>query len=866
MRLAFPGISSWFEENATVVTPSTVLASIAVQQFTRDQLQRGRASWQRPTVLNIEAWLSVCWQEARYSDPAIPALLSTSQEHLLWQAIIQKENPGLFDVNATARLARRAANIVAEWRIPLEREGWADHQDALQFQVWYKRFRSKCEEQNWIARRDLWTLLPPWIAGGACASGPTAFAGFDQLTPGLRDIRQALRKSAVLGTSEGFTPPAISWKACDDFKAEIRFAARWARAMFEAQPSQSIAVFVPDLASKRALVERTFQQVFYAGLALQFEAAAGDSVFHVNTVRPLAELPLISGALLLLDLARPRIQHANAAGILRSPFIAGAAKELSSRALADLNLRRRRELDVALRDLEYASRGCPVLNSVWPKVRTILRDKPRQAELAAWGEFIGDLLQSVGWPGDVELTHREQEVVEAWKNAVSSLGALGMVSGPVPFDTALSHLRRILSVGGLERGDWFSPVQILDSSNAAGVEFDCAFLAGLSDESWPPPVPISPLIPLAVQRAHNIPGGGAQSLQAERERLTRSLLSTAPVLAGSYAGRLSPFVQHSVRDSRAELDVWNGKLPVESFAPLALEAAEDNEAPAFDLTQDVRGGTSIIRSQSLCPFRAFAEVRLRAQTPEDACFGFDSRDRGGFLHKALQYVWQDLKTQARLKLMPEADLHRIVREAVVKAVNERQDSSFFEQATAVERERLEGLILDWLVEVEKPRLQSFTVESVEDAVEYNLAGLPLRLRIDRMDRLKNGQLVLIDYKSGAQTKNKLNCPRPLEPQLLVYAAARGSEVDAILFGQLRPRELRLVGISRDKHFKGNSIAVHGDKWDATTEASREEVERLARDFLRGDALVDPLKGACEYCDSKPLCRIGEKSGEERDVD
>ncbi|MDQ2776973.1 MAG: PD-(D/E)XK nuclease family protein [Acidobacteriota bacterium] len=861
MRLAFTGLSSWFEENATIVTPSPILSAIASQEFSQSQLQHGRESWRRPVILSVDAWLTTCWQEARYSDPSIPPVLSTSQEHLVWQTIIERENPGLFDINATARLARRAATLVAEWNIPLEGESWTDNQDAQQFLVWFKQFRSKCLEENWIARRDLWKLLPQWVA-----DVPTAFVGFDHLSPGLKRIHEALTKSAVFGTAGEFSSPAVPLTLCESFKSEVEHAARWARALFEEQPTRSIAVFVPELSTRRALIERTFHKVFYSGLAFHFEAPSSDSVFHVSAAQPLAEHPLITGALLLLDLARARIGHANAAAILRSPFISGAAEELNARALADLSLRRRRELDVTLRDIEYASRSCPVLVSIWPKLRGVLRDKPHKAELAGWGEFIGDLLQSVGWPGDVELTSQEQEAVEDWKNAVSALGALGMVSAPVSFETALSHLRRVLSGNGLERGDWFSPVQILDASEAAGLNFDCAFLVGLSDETWPPPLRLSALIPLTLQRAHGIPGSEPRSLQVERERLTKSLLVSAPVLAGSYSGRLSPFVQSMVRNSRKELPLWKGNLPVQSFAPVALDEVEDKNAPAFDLTHGTRGGTSIIKAQSLCPFRAFAEIRLRAQTPEDACFGFDARDRGGFLHKALQYVWQDLKTQARLKLMPEADLQRIVHEAAARAVSEQPDSAFYEQSTLIERERLEELILDWLTDVEKQRLQPFTVESVEDALEYNLAGLPLRLRIDRMDRLKNGQLVLIDYKSGAQTKNKLNCPRPSEPQLLVYAAAKGSEVDGILFGQLRARELRLVGISREKHFKGTSIAVHNDKWDDVTEASRKEVERLARDFLRGDALVDPVKGACEYCDIKPLCRISEKTGQEREAD
>ncbi len=172
-------------------------------------------------------------------------------------------------------------------------------------------------------------------------------------------------------------------------------------------------------------------------------------------------------------------------------------------------------------------------------------------------------------------------------------------------------------------------------------------------------------------------------------------------------------------------------MPIDAFQPARLDEVEDDYAPAFDVSKGAQGGTSIIKLQSLCPFRAFAEIRLRAQTPDDACFGFDSRDRGGFLHAALQYVWQQLKTQSALVRMPQETLRELVRTAITQAVQDDEKSLFHAQTSLVERERLEDLILDWLLTIEAMRPRAFTAEMVEDQFEFDLAGLPLRLRIDR---------------------------------------------------------------------------------------------------------------------------------------
>ena len=41
-------------------------------------------------------------------------------------------------------------------------------------------------------------------------------------------------------------------------------------------------------------------------------------------------------------------------------------------------------------------------------------------------------------------------------------------------------------------------------------------------------------------------------------------------------------------------------------------------------------------------------------------------------------------------------------------------------------------------------------------------------------------------------------------------------------------------------------------------AWRATLERLIAGFLAGDASVDPLPGACSYCQVIDICRIGER--------
>ncbi|MBV9303564.1 MAG: PD-(D/E)XK nuclease family protein [Acidobacteriaceae bacterium] len=861
MRVACPGLSrrleeACFENKATLVTPSPLVAAVAAQQFSAHRLQSGLSSWERPAIFSIEAWLAASWHEARYNSPEIPTLLSPAQERVLWQTIIQAEHPDLFDLSATARLARRSAQLLAEYHIPSEGEFWNDNLDAQEFQQWNRAFRRKCRDEGWITRADLWALLPQWVGTGHSPPKQTIFAGFTTSTPAMQQLKHALGELAITEPLRGQEPGIAAARSCTDLAEEIEFAARWARTRFEAQPSSSIGIFVPDLAANRSLIERTFRRVFYPSSALS--ATNGQSgVFHISAGAPLRDQPVIAAALLLLELARPRIHHADACSILRSPYIKGAASERSARALADIELRKLREIDVSLRQVEWASRNCALLSQMWPDVRRIARKRPDHLDLAAWSEFIAALIEALGWPGDADLSVEEQGLVETWKDALSSLIALGMVAGRVSYATALTHLKSILAEPGYCTGDWFSPVQILDSRDAPSLEFDYACLTGLSDETWPPPPNLSALVPLQLQRAHGVPGSSLESARRERERRTAALFSTAPVLAVTYSGRLSPAAE-GFCDKHAGNDLasWPGKLPRQSYARTQLDEIEDFKAPPYQSTGETRGGTSLIKAQSLCSFRAFAQKRLNANPLEDACFGFDARDRGTFLHEALRYVWEQLQTQARLRDTSPDELRTLVREAVTRAVNRDQGSAFHEQNSLAERERLENLILDWLL-LEAARKQPFAVEMTELKRNMQIAGLDLSIRMDRIDRLRNNKLILLDYKSGEAKRAQLEGERPSEPQLLMYAAALGEDVEGIFFGQLKPRDLRAVGFSCREHFSDRTAEVKVN-WHSFLQESRQNIERIARAFLEGYAARDPIKGACEFCGAKAFCRIGEQ--------
>jgi ATP-dependent helicase/nuclease subunit B len=869
MRFVHPDLEKLIDSRATVVTPSPLLAAVIQKQYGSLQLARHRKSWQQPAVLSLSAWFQQTWALARRRvGKRVPALLTPAQERLLWQRVIQRSEAEVLDTAATARAAASAVRTVVEWQISFDDPAWSEHDDALALRRWAWNARVLCEEQSWILGTDSWTRMADWM-DSQVSRNPIVFAGFGTPVPALRSLASNLKN---IGFEVEFAEPVrlqseIACIRCESVEDEFELAARWARARLEETPAASLAILIPNLTGKLGPVKRAFAGVFRPASALEpvsLKKASEASIFHIHCGERLREFPVIAAGLALLDLALPQIPMASISLALNSPYIGGSRKESSNRALADARLRRLREVELTLSAVEWATRDCAFLAKTWPKLRCILKGMPEgSAEASEWSRFITELLSAVGWPGDDDLTTLEQDAIEQWQQVLSAFASLGFVQQEFTWEEALYHLRLLAAADGPTSGDSFSPIQILEPGGAWPFRFDQAWVLGAGEADWPPAEFPSSFIPLSLQRAAELPTAtpavrreSALAFTADMRRIANTLYLSFSATTAATPSVLSPLFLDVKECNRGDLHVWNGKLVLQQIVPVKLEEIEDAQGPPVLKDAPVAGGTHLLKSQSACPFQAFARWRLLADSVDEAVFSFDQRDRGSFLHEALALVWDEIVTLERLRSLPDSELLAIVKHSAEAALSsDKVATPFREQLRMAEAERLTHVIRRWL-EVEMKRETDFKVLTTEKTTDVQISRLPMRLRADRIDQLDNGKLVIIDYKSGRPKQGDLDGPRPNEPQLLVYAATLGADVDGLYFAKLRPREEAAIGYGRQAHF-GNECEVPDREWGAQLQEWSRTVHKLARDFETGYAPVDPRKDACTYCEMKPICRIAE---------
>ena len=178
---------------------------------------------------------------------------------------------------------------------------------------------------------------------------------------------------------------------------------------------------------------------------------------------------------------------------------------------------------------------------------------------------------------------------------------------------------------------------------------------------------------------------------------------------------------------------------------------------------------------------------------------------------------------------------------------------------ALEQARLEVLLAGWL-EVEKLR-EPFTVEEKEQERRVEFGGVRTVVRTDRVDRLQDGGLVLIDYKTNAPSPSAWESERPQEPQLPLYACTLEGRLAAVAFAQVRPGDLRFNGLAEREGVLPQvkeadvDLEQHKRQWSLALDA-------LGEAFRAGQAQVDPRDPGttCSRCPLPSLCRISEVEG------
>ncbi len=904
----FANLAAGPEADVTVVTPNRRLAAALKRKFDVTQAALGRLTWTSADILPMAAFMERVYESAFYDvQSSLPALLTSSQEQVLWEDVIMRSESGaaLLAVAGTARLAREAWEIIHAWELASRLRNFPLNEDAKAFRDWSRQYEQTCDRLDRIDHARLPTLVAELWERSSVRKPKRLFCyGFDMVTPQQTALLLKLHETGCAVVVAQPLPPISPADRCvkravfNDDAEEFLHAAAWARARLETNPGARIGIVVPRLAAYRSAIARTFDSVMEPGVQSGLAHASRTVPFNISLGITLDAYPLVNTALLVLEFLQGEMEFEQVSRLIRSPFLHGGETEMLARARLDARLRKRTEPSLALQQLlvlieRRDATGCAILLQALSAYAEFGRTRmPGSCAPSILARMISEALQLMGFPGERKLDSSEYQALKKWQEVLADFAALDAVTNRITYRKALSRLRQMTSEILFQPETADVPIQILGVLEAAGLTFDHLWVTGLSGESWPLQPRPNPLLPMELQRSTELPqGSAAASLKLARE-LTAAWFSAADEVILSHPRRTGSDDTGELAPSSLIGDIVQGELALPDYAMYRdvihqssrLESLQDDSTPAIRSGAGpiiVAGGLGVIKDQAACPFRASAAHRLGAEAIQAPSTGLDARERGILVHHLLAGVWSQLGSRQALDEVTDADLEAVLMQAAESAIAQiRKDrpATLSGRFAAIEQRRLMRLARDWLDEERKRR--DFTVVAVEEKRSIEIGGLALTTRLDRVDELDDGRKIIIDYKIHAPSPGAMLGDRPDEPQLPLYLVTSEPDAAAVAFAQIRPGNMHFTALAREddlfpcvKAFSESPQGRHHESWNALLADWRSILVRLAEDFTGGHAAIDPKNRShtCRHCEIRLLCRIdervaGKRNGDEEDMD
>lgn len=844
-----------------VLTPNRRLAAFSLLQYNNAQVQQGKNSFVSAAIYPLEVWLLRIWYLCLDHNLSFyKPLLTPKQQQLLFEQIIQEDSATeLLRVNATAQNAIQAWSFICQWQIDLQKiEAFIVYNaDTAAFYKWLQKYRDWLTQHNFIdfnlVVATLIKNLEPTIH---LWPKQVVLRGFNELTPQYAELFKLLAQYGIAITHDSLAD--ITGRATriglENSSQELFIAANYIKQELAENPEQLFGVVVPDLEQRRIEVYNTFTQA----LPLEW--------LNISAPKPLLHYEMIHIALLILKLAAPLISFDDLSILLRTPFIGEYTKYASERAILDRELREQVEAQF---NINYLLKILPKDSSIHKYITdfaTIAKDIHGKHSAKYWVNIIQQLLVCIGWPGERILTSVEgfgdiakddADLLTCWQNLLDEYATLNAILPKHNFAQAISYMHRFASETPFAKAETgLTKVHVLGLLEAEGLVFDKLWVCGMSREQWPSAANPNPFIPLEIQRAYDLPHNCAERELTMAKKYTANLKRGGKHVIFSYPQFID---DNKVAPSNLIIDLPEQSLTINAEVvqkEIHLEHWLDQALGRQDGAY-IGGGAKSLRLQAQCPFKAQAEMHLSAKELEEPQSILTKAMRGSIVHEVLEKFWRKCTSHAQLLLLSQEQLEKLVNatiQEVLDAWHTRLPNTLTNTYMLLEAHSLHNLMQNWL-EFEKKRTP-FVIYQLEQKTLINIGPLQINMRIDRVDQVNDGY-VIIDYKTGYVQMQDWFSEPIYEPQLPIYAISLPKNIHAVAFAVMQINNLAFKGIAVEEELLPEVSS--SENWHALLTQWRTTLERTAQDFVDGIATVTPYDPKiCRVCKLQALCRIYEQ--------
>ena len=876
-RINIDPIFSLLSSGATVIVPNNRLKE-AVEQNYADRQERN--VFHTPAVLGIDVWVRERWEQAASLGIAPfceRQVVSGSEELFIWIEIIEDSltTYPLLNPEETAIHVSHAYQLMKQWQLhtnkPSEFQLYSAIPDIAAFLIWCEKFAAICEERKIISLVDCIELITQHLAASQNFPLPDSVVllNFFQPPPLYAELFDALGELVPLETvttGAQSTTLNCTHHMFQDKGSEFQFIANWALEVISKEPEAHIGILGELVDDQRDELERLLSNTLSPQHIVEFNAS--ESLFNSShNSHSLLDEAHIHDAFLLFQLAYDEQDAEEFCRLLRSPFVLPDSTEQRAKAELEKELRHRVTNRCRTQDLSfYANREgksyyCPEFATAMLNARERFRRFPQTASPDKWRGFLLEVLEGFDWPGS-QLTTAQRTSLRRFDESLEQVGALTPIVGEMEFPKLLSRLRNLCRRSKhRQQFDNRCQISVYSMTEATGLQFDHVWLLNFNDQVWPPPISPSPFLPYALQKELQLPGSHTD-VQLKHAKDTFNIVSSSVLgslqsshhhsdgeqeFRSSSFARDFPVVKHEENHSENSITSYSNLIAEKPVLKIAL----DDAVVPFTPGEASVGGHSVLSDQASCPFHAFILHRLHARPLPYFETGLNRAARGTAMHEALDFLFTRIQDQNSLAKLSDASKLELCEEAAGHAIDYL---SRFHQALMTPRfSKIEGTrlsqLLNKFLEVEKSRSE-YSVLATEQAQTWRYRDMTFNLKIDRIDRLSDGSLAVIDYKTGKRpvTPSSWLSERPQDLQLPFYLTATQSSsadtVSAVAIAHVNPERTDYSGVMKTDEFHSSLISVDkklpGDKnWEALSQYFEQTVLSIADEFRDGIASIYP---------------------------
>ncbi len=378
-------------------------------------------------------------------------------------------------------------------------------------------------------------------------------------------------------------------------------------------------------------------------------------------------------------------------------------------------------------------------------------------------------------------------------------------------------------------------VRIMSIHAAKGLEFDYVFVPNLVDQRFPTVNRSTDIdIPDALVRESTLPTGDSHT-QEERRLLyvaiTRAKQGIYFTAAKDYGGvrekKLSKFIFELETSNAMNFSRETNQLKQDITTPQVQEVKVPTKTI---LPTPTEFSFSQLQAYEKCPWQYRFQFVLKIPTFGKGVFSF-----GKTMHSTLQKFYQKMIEQSTTKLTvpPKEDLLELYRAS--------WEDSWFNSADQKQDYKKTGLeILNNFYDLGEKNGWNVPI-SLEAGFRFKLAGNTIKGQIDRIDRLVDGKIAIIDYKTG-QPKEKIKAED--KRQLLIYQIASESVLELRDLGEVEELTYYFLNNNTTQSFKGTDIEIEKEK---------EKITATITEIKKGNFEANPSRENCQFCDFKDIC-------------